>query len=80
MWTLHYAAQVVNTIYQLRERGIALREKLKQLETGPYSFAARSFDDRPNVYELEVQGFWVLVEILDEQRSIRVLNIDEVIN
>ena len=78
MWTLYYAQQVVSTIYQLREKGVALREELKRLEQDPHMSDARVIPDQANMYEIEVLGYWVLFELLEKQQAIRVLNIDEV--
>lgn len=79
MYTLYYAPIVVSIIYHLRERGVALRAELKRLEQDPRVENARSIPDRANRYEIEVLGYWVLYEVLEEQKAIRVLNIEAVI-
>lgn len=77
MWTPYYAAQVVSKLYELRERGAALREELKHLD--PATADARAIPDRADMYEAEIQGFWVLYQVRQGTSVIIILNIDEVV-
>lgn len=76
-WTLHCSRDVTVLIRKLGVDGHDLREAIKRLVDDPTPEFSRPLPERHNYYEIEVSGYWIGYQVVEEQRIIRVVLIEE---
>ena len=60
---MHYSRQVVTFLHSLGEEGAALRRALELLKTNPVPEWVLPVPDRPGMYEIFVDGYWITYEV-----------------
>jgi mRNA-degrading endonuclease RelE of RelBE toxin-antitoxin system len=77
MWDLRYAPTAVTGIYKVPRGSAALvTEAIKQLRANPRPANAEPVPERNNTHRIEVEGYSVVYEVLDDQRQVVILRVE----
>lgn len=78
IWRLQYAQAVIQKLYLLRETGHDVHNAIKALQSMPDpTVGALKRLERPGRYEIETSGYWVGFVVLEADKVIRILYIEE---
>jgi mRNA-degrading endonuclease RelE of RelBE toxin-antitoxin system len=77
MWELRYAPTAVNGIYRVQRGTAALvTEAIRRLQQNPRPPNAEPILERANTYRIEVEGYSVAYEILDDKKQVVILRVE----